>query len=191
MTEAEARDIARDHLSDKRFFHSQCVARCAGELALRLGADVDKAVIAGWLHDVMKEQEDAVLLKTLEGSDIMRDDYFAHYKPIWHAFAGAIFVQNTLNLPGDIADAIYYHTCGRPNMSPLEKSVFLADYISDDREFPGAAQVRRTAAEDIDLAVFQALQNSVRHLMERGKIVMPLSLDAYNYYAALVSKNKD
>ena len=99
MTEAEARDIARDYLSDKRFYHSQCVARCAGELALRLGADVDKAVIAGWLHDVMKEQEDAVLLKTLEGSDIMRDDYFAHYKPIWHAFAGAVFQGFLLHRP--------------------------------------------------------------------------------------------
>ena len=121
----------------------------------------------------------------------MRDDYFAHYKPIWHAFAGSVFVKESLNLSCDIADAVYYHTCGRPDMSPLEKSVFLADYISDDRIFPGAAQVRKTASENIDLAVFQALQNSVCHLLERGKIVMPLSLEAYNYYAALVSKNKD
>ena len=76
-------------------------------------------------------------------------------------------------------------------MSPLEECIFLADYISDDRTFPGSQQVREIADKDIKLAIFTALQNMISHLVEQGRVVMPLSLEAYNYYASLTSMNKD
>ena len=76
MTTQEARNIASSHLSDKRMFHSECVARCAVKLAIRNDADPEKAEIAGLLHDIMKEESDDVLLKWINGFDIMQDDYF-------------------------------------------------------------------------------------------------------------------
>lgn len=186
-----ARSIAKAHLSEKRMYHSECVARCAKQLAVRLGCDAEDAEVAGLLHDVLKEEDDSALLKTMEGSAIMRDDYVEHYRPIWHAFAGSIYVRKELGLSQEIADAIFYHTCGRASMTPLEKAIFLADYISDDRAFEGAQEVREIAAQDIDKAVLQALKNTISHLISKGRVVMPLSIEAYNYYASLSMKSKD
>ena len=191
MTPQEARIIAGSHLSEKRMYHSECVARCAIELARRNGADTEKAEIAGLLHDIMKEEPDDVLLKTLEGSAIMQDNCFGGCKPIWHSFAGAVYACKAFNLTDDICDAIYYHTCGHADMTPLEECIFLADYISDDRTFPGSSEVREIANKDIKLAIFAALQNMISHLVEQGRVVMPLSLEAYNYYASAASMNKD
>ena len=191
MTTQEARTIASSHLSDKRMYHSECVAKCAVQLAMRNGADIQKAEIAGLLHDIMKEEPDDVLLKWMEGFDIMQDDYFLDCKPIWHSFAGAAYACKVLNLTDDVCDAIYYHTCGKAHMSSLEECIFLADYISEDRTFPGSKEVREIAETDITLAIFSALQNMISHLVEQGRVVMPLSLEAYNYYASMTSMNKD
>ena len=36
--------------------------------------------------------------------------------------------------------AIYWHTTGHPNMTKLEKIIYLADYIEPSRDFPGVEQ---------------------------------------------------
>lgn len=54
MTYAQYEQEVKRHLTDKRFFHSQCVAAEAARLAQRYGADVEKARLAGILHDIMK-----------------------------------------------------------------------------------------------------------------------------------------
>ena len=121
----------------------------------------------------------------------MQDNCFGGCKPIWHSFAGAVYACKAFHLTDDLCDAIYYHTCGHADMTPLEECIFLADYISDDRTFPGSSEVREIAKSDIKLAIFTALKNMISHLVEQGRVVMPLSLEAYNYYASLSSMNKD
>ena len=132
MTVEMARSLARATLSDGRFYHTECVARCAKELAVRLDADPEQAEIAALLHD-MKEQSDSVLLKTLEGSAIIGDDYFSDYRPLWHAFAGAVYVRKELGLSQEIADAVFYHTSGHAGMTPLEKSIFQIHFRSHSK----------------------------------------------------------
>ena len=48
----------KERLSEGRFYHSQCVAECAARLAEKYGADVEKARLAGILHDVMKDRSE-------------------------------------------------------------------------------------------------------------------------------------
>ena len=43
MTTAEAKALIRPMLSDKRYHHSLCVAKEAVRLAMRFGADAEKA----------------------------------------------------------------------------------------------------------------------------------------------------
>ena len=183
MTPEQAKEIAGSMLSEQRFHHSMCVAECAAKLALRLGVDQDDALVAGYLHDMMKEQSDAVLLKWMEGSAIMQCDYLEQFHPLWHAYAGAAYAKYGLGLSQEIADAIRYHTSGKKDMSPLEKCIFLADYISEDRTFPGSSEVRGIAERDIDEACLTALKNMITHLVQLGRIVEPESLEAYNYLA--------
>ena len=47
--------ILRNTLSSRRFYHSLCVSQSAKKLAERYGEDVEKAEVAGLLHDITKE----------------------------------------------------------------------------------------------------------------------------------------
>lgn len=181
ITLEQATALARSQLSDQRFHHSLEVAKAAKALAVRLGADPEKAELAGVLHDLCKEWSEADLLKTLEGSDIIKMPYFRDLKAVWHGFAAAVYLEKEGFISSEIANAIAHHTSGKANMSPLEKAVFLADYISADRQYETSAQVREIAKTDINLACLTALRNSITHLMQKGKVVDVRSLEAYNW----------
>ena len=85
-----------------------------------------------------------------------------------------------------ILAAIRWHTTGRPEMTLLEKIVFLADYIEPNRKLiPGLTQVRQIAFCDIDKAVCMTLENTVSYLKgsSRGmKCFDPNTKQAYEYY---------
>ena len=71
MTYEQCEREARRHLTDKRFYHSQCVAAEAARLAQRYGADVEKARLCGILHDIMKDTPPEEQLKILGDSGII------------------------------------------------------------------------------------------------------------------------
>ena len=51
----ELRDILKIRLSKKRYTHSLNVADAALKLAEKYGADIEKAYLAGLVHDICKE----------------------------------------------------------------------------------------------------------------------------------------
>ena len=55
MTEEEISRRLRKMLSPKLYNHCAGVAETAGRLAESLGTDVEKARLAGWLHDAARE----------------------------------------------------------------------------------------------------------------------------------------
>lgn len=181
MTAEQARQLCAQMVRPKRFHHCACVAKAAVELAPLFGADAEQAEIAGWLHDVMKHQPDSVLLKTMAGSAIMSDKQLMRKKKLWHAWAGGIYVRETLGLPQELASAVFYHTTGRADMTPLEKTVFLADYISEDRVGEDAEAVRRLAGENGDAACLLALQQTISRLTKAGRFLELTTVEAYNW----------
>ena len=54
--------ILKNTLSSRRFYHSLCVSQSAKKLAERYNQDVEKAEIAGLLHDITKETGNLKLL---------------------------------------------------------------------------------------------------------------------------------
>ena len=58
--------------------------------------------------------------------------------------------------------------------------VFLADYISDDRDFRGVDEVRAIARDSLDEAVLTALRNGLIHLFKKYLYVFPPAVRAYN-----------
>ena len=180
MIASEAERIARERLSDRRYHHTVCVVKAASELAPRFGADQDKAVIAAYLHDIFKEATDDVLLKTLGTSDIIHDNDLPKKHAIWHSFAAAEFLSLSLNLPDDICNAVRFHTTGREGMTPLEKTLFLADYISEDRTYEDCIAVREIAEQDVELALLTGLKFTIRELLDKNAVIDSRTIDAYN-----------
>ncbi len=180
MTVKEARNIAKDNLSEERFFHTECVAKEARKLADRYREDPERAEIAGYLHDIAKEFPKERLLQMIERSDIIDVDEIEHCFPVWHAYGGGIYAKETLGLDDEIADAISHHTAGCAGMTLLEKIVFLADYISDDRDFKDMDEIRKLAYESLDEAIMDVLSRQVGHLMKYRKYVDINTIRTYN-----------
>jgi len=172
-------EIIRKRESDHRFLHSLEVAKSAEYLALRYGADVDKARVAGLLHDVMKDVSAAEQLQIFKDFGILLTDVEKNAPKLWHAIAGAAFIQHILGIrDADIVNAIRYHTTARAGMSLLEKIVFIADFISADRTYPDVDVMRRLADETLEKAMQYALEYTVRDLKNKGAAVHPDTIAA-------------
>lgn len=171
----------RDTLSEQRFKHVQGVVQCAADLARRQGVDVDKAVCAAWLHDVAKEYSDEQLLKLAEDFGIILTEIEMNTPQLWHAIVGARLVRRLFDITDlDVLAAIRFHATGRADMSPLEKVVFLADVIEPSRSFAGVERLREMADDDFDAALLKALNDTIRHVVEREGLLHPDTVAARN-----------
>ncbi len=181
----EYQTLVQQRLSPKRFRHSVNVMERAVYLARILGADPGLAELAGLLHDVEKNTEPKLLLQKLRNSDILFSDADALLPQLWHAPAGMLFVRDRLGIRDpDVLNAIRYHTTGRKSMSPLEKTVYLADLTSADRDFPDVELVRKMSETDPDGAIVYSLQFILGEMLSQGKILHPDSLECYNQITA-------
>ena len=173
--------LIRSKLNADRFNHSLNVADSAKELALRYGADADKAYTAGLLHDVMKNASPEEQLGVLSEAGIELMPVERENKKLWHAIAGAAYVKFVMGIDDrDIIRAVRYHTTGRAGMSLLERIVYLADYISADRNYNGVEDMRRLCRSDSDEAILYALTFGIPDLVSKGRVIHPDSIDLYN-----------
>ncbi len=181
MTFAEYEQEVKGHLTENRFTHSQCVAECAAQLAARYGADVEKARLAGILHDIMKDTDPEEQLKIMEQFGIMLTEAQRHNTKLWHAPSGAAYIEHVLGV-GDreILDAVACHTGGRPGMGLLDKVLFVADYISADRDYPGVERMRQLAESSLEEAIVEGIAFTVREKTEERLPLAPQSICAYN-----------
>ena len=65
-------------------------------------------------------------------------------------------------------------------MSLLEKIVYLADYISAERNYNGVEDMRRLCEKDMDSAIEYALVFGIPDLVSKGQVIHPDSIDLYN-----------
>lgn len=173
-------EVIRPLLSEKRFCHSLNVAKSAAALAERYGADREKAYTAGILHDIMKDTEPRKQLQIIENSGIIFGTIDRAEPKLWHAKAGAAYVRDQLGVEGDIVAAIACHTTAKAGMTILDKVLFLADFISEDRDYDGVEQMRAATDRSMEEGMDIALSFSIVDLVERRKAVHPDTLDAYN-----------
>ena len=81
----------------------------------------------------------------------------------------------------DVYNAIMYHTTGKPDMTLLEKIIYLADYIEPTRDFPGVEALRRTVYEDLDRGLLMGLTMTIDEMEEMGNPVHYMTRDARDY----------
>ena len=174
-------DILKTRLTSARLEHSKLVAEHAKRLAKFFGADELKAETAGLLHDIMKDSKQEVLLQTILGFGIILTDIEKSAPKLWHAIAGEITLRNELKIKDeDILNAIRYHTTARKNMSTLEKVLYLADFISDDRDYEGVNEIRDAISKGLAIGMKAALIFSINDLVRNNKPIHPDTIDAYN-----------
>lgn len=180
-TDEKIIELIKSKLNIDRFQHSLNVANSARELAEIYGADPKKAYTAGLLHDVMKNAapEEQLGVLSESGIDLLPEER-ANPK-LWHAMAGAAFIKYVMGIDDrEILRAVRYHTTGRAGMSPLETTVYLADYVSAERTYPGVEDMRRLCLISSDSAILYALRFGIPDLVKKGQVIHPDSIDLYN-----------
>lgn len=184
------RKIIRKRLKDHRYQHSLNVSKCAVELAEKYGADPEKARIAGILHDITKETSYPEQLQMMERYGILLSDIEKSAPKLWHAISGAGFLQYELGIEDpEILSAVRHHTTARKGMTTLEKVIYIADFISPERDYPGVEAMRKAAAESLDQVVLEGLSFSMCDLSRRKMLVHPNTFEAYN--EALITMKKE
>lgn len=175
------RKIITEKLDDYRLNHSECVSECAAALAEQYGADVEKARLAGLLHDVMKNADAESHLNELEKAGVTLSFLELANRKVWHQISGAAFLKNEkIVTDEEILGAIRWHTTGRAGMTLLEKVVYIADFISADRDYPDVDVVRKLAQKSLDDAILYTTQYTIRKLVSAGLPVHPATVDCYN-----------
>lgn len=173
--------IIKNRMGERRYIHSVNVSKAAVKLAKIYGADAKKAELAGILHDSCKEIDKKLMLQIISNGGIILDDTQKHSSKLWHAIAGSVYVRDTLGInDDDIINSIRYHTSGRANMSILEKIIFTADFISDERDYDGVEIMREKAYRDIDEAMLFGLEFTISNLAQHNRLIHRDAVDCYN-----------
>lgn len=175
------RSLIKNRMGERRYIHSLNVAKAAVALAERYSADVEKAEIAGILHDCCKEIPKDEMLQIITRGGIILDATEKNSSKLWHAVAGSVYVRDELNIKDDdIINSIKYHTTGRAGMSLLEKIIFIADFIGDERDYDGVDIMRKKAFECLEDAMLFGLQFTITDLTRRKLQIHSNAFFCYN-----------
>lgn len=182
-----ARKIAHDlkkELDRERYEHTVGVCYTAVALAMRYGYDLEKAELAGLLHDCAKCIPLEKKLKLCKKHNIPITEAEAAHPALLHAKLGAFLAKKEYDVADtEILEAIKNHTTGKPSMGLLDKIIYVADYIEPHRcKAPRLEVVRQTAFIDLDEALLMILGDTLQYLQERGIEIDPLTEETYQYY---------
>lgn len=181
MTYKEYKKLVKSRVSEKRFIHSENVAKEAVKLAKLYGADQEKAEIAGILHDITKETPTEEQLQIMEKNGIILSKLQLSSPKLWHSISGAAFIKSELGVEDeDILNAVRYHTSGRAGMSLLEKVIFVADFTSDERDYDGVQSMRKKSRKSLEEAMYFGLSFTIGDLVKRERVIDPNAIDCYN-----------
>ena len=175
------KDILKERLNEKRYFHSLCVADEAKRLAILYGADAEKAFFAGLLHDITKNATENEQLQMFSQFGIIADSITKNSHKLWHAVTGAAYIKNILGITDEeVLSAVRYHTTAKRGMSLLEKILYLADFTSADRDYEDVDVMRKKVDISLDDAMRYALCYTIKELADKQVAIHPDTFEAYN-----------
>jgi nicotinate-nucleotide adenylyltransferase len=185
------REQAYPMLDERRIAH---VAGCeseAIELAHRWGEDPETAAEAGILHDITKRLSHEEQLNLCEKYAIICDNAERNTPKLLHAKTGAAVARDLFGVRDPVYEAIRWHTTGKPDMTLLEKIVYLADYIEPTRDFPGIDRLRELARQDIDRAMLLGLDMTIAEVRSHGEEPYIDTLTAQRWYIERIMERRD
>lgn len=181
------------YLDKERMEHTIGVRYICASLAMCYGYDLDKAQLAGLLHDCAKCIPAGEKIKLcnkhhLEISEPERKSPF-----LLHAKLGTWIAKEKYQVTDDeILNAIRYHTTGRVEMTQLEKIVYIADFIEPGRgAAPNLTRIRTLAFQDIDETMYVILKSTLQYLTRAERNIDPMTETAYEYYKKLHQSKKE
>lgn len=176
------------HTLDKhRYQHTIGVSYTAAALAMNYDEDMRKAELAGLLHDCAKYMPGDEMLKLCKDYQIKVAEIEQKNLFLLHAKLGSYMAEHIYGVTDkDILNAIKWHTTGHPDMTTLEKIIFIADYIEPNRtEAPNLREIRHQAFTDLDEAMRIILKDTLDYLNSIHVEIDRMTEETYQYYMTM------
>lgn len=180
-------------ISERRLRHTLGVAEAAKELARTHFPELDQKEVelAAIMHDYTKEYplERHLELFSLFGIEVSEDDIINH--KLLHGKSASLIARHDFRLSEDICSAVYWHTTGRPDMTPFETVIYLGDYIEEFRDDPSCIQLRefykRSLVKDgrqtaLLKTLVRSFDTTIKHLISGEKTIDENTIQARNFY---------
>ena len=183
----EILESLKKHLDTKRYMHTIGVAYTATSLAMRYEIDIQKAELAGLLHDCAKYETDEWKLSRCEKYGIELNLWERKNPALIHAKLGAYYTEHRYGIEDEeIISAVRKHTTGSPDMTMLEKIIYVSDYIEPGRKMLlHLPQIRKMAFTDIDEAIYMIAGDTLNYLSADSENIDPMTEETFRYYEGI------
>ncbi len=165
-------------LKPNRVAHVLGCRDTAIELAKRWNADVTDAARAGLLHDITKALDGPLQLTLCREYGIVLDSFSEENPKTLHALTGSLVAERIFGENEQVVSAIRSHTTGKPDMTTLEKIIYVADYVEPNRKFPGVEELRQLAYTNLDKALKKGLETTLELLRQNQQDISLASAEA-------------
>lgn len=164
------RKYLKKKLDPMRYEHTLGVSFTCQALAMRYGYDLDKAELAGLLHDCAKRFDGATMMEKCVRRGIAITEGERQDPSLLHAKLGAWYAKEKFGVEDqEILSAIACHTTGKPGMSMLDKILYVADYIEPRRyKADQLPQMRKLAFIDLDAACLAIMESILAYLQTKN-----------------------
>ncbi len=184
MTVFEIKEKLKTMIPDRRYEHTLGVEYTACCMAYRYGADPAKTRIAALLHDCAKYIPARQKISECQAAGYQPNEAEMKNPELLHSRLGAIYARDKFGIEDEeILSAITWHTTGKPEMSLLDKIIYIADYIEPNRDrSPILGDVRALAFRDIDQCLVAIMRGMMDYLSGSSSVVDPMTRSAFEYY---------
>lgn len=177
----EIQKNVKEKLSEKRYYHSQCVMERCEEIAKKVNYDIETAKKVGMAHDIAKEIPNDQKVQYAEERGIEVDEFEKENPTLLHAKIGEYIAINELGFTQEMGQAIRAHTTGIKNMDMLAKILFIADRTSIERGFEDIDYINELLEKNIDEAVLYIFDKKIMLQIDKKAQMHPDTVIARNW----------
>lgn len=188
MNYEEIEEIVRNSMSEKRFKHSQGVAKRAAELASIYGEDVETARKIGIAHDIAKEMPKEKAVSYAKENGIVFDEIESKEPGLWHSKLGADIAVKKFGFTSDMAEAITYHTTGNVNMNTIDKIIYIADKTDETRTIINREEAVTISNNNLEDGVLYIAKFMIQYSLKKDSLIHPNTIHLMNQ---LITKKKN
>ena len=166
-------------MNPRRFQHTLGVRQEAVRLADKYGLPMQKASLAGMLHDCAKGMTAREMEAIARKHSLMPDESMLSSGALMHGPVGAYLAKKQFGVTDEeVLNAIRSHTVGRPGMTMLELCIFVADATEPNREdYEGLQEIRALAEISLPAAALKSMQYTQAFLERTGRPFFPVVLE--------------
>lgn len=170
----------KKNLKKSRYEHSLRVATTAKTLAKIYGEDMEKAYLAGLIHDCAKYEKGEKYAADLYG--VKLPDSIRKNESLIHSYVGPFKAKADYKVDDkEILDAISAHTTGKIPMTTLDLIIFVSDLIEPGRDFKGLDEIRSASYEDLITAAIMKLDMNIEFLIKKKVPIEISTIETRNY----------